>query len=558
MSLKYPINIELHQHVDRVVIKAACQATILNIEELKVLLKQFAETFKNMIDHPYSNTLDGLPLLNGNSETELSRSATPDSQLTDMVVFDQLDPRVSLFFRILAESTKVPLSAIKPNASLLSLGIDSITAIQISSKARKAGIPIHAVDILRSERAKDVFDTFAANEEHKIAQAYVHTSSSFTAPGTRDTILHQIKVDKGAIEDIYPASPGMRWLIGMWQLSRHLQFQHAFAFGLPSDIDEAKLKSALSALVNHHAILRSAFAFVDEKDVRIITFKELPEERLWSVRTINGGKPTDEILEKFMKDLVSSPLSTSIPPFQAIFLRCNGSVFFVIHLHHFQYDAWSMDLLIRDLERFYHGEKPINSSRLSHFLTSVDSARKSTEQMHYWQAYLAAPFQPSLLPKLVSSQRGGRQVITNYRALQDVVYLREQARAKSLSLNAVFLGCWARVQAEASAAGQATFGLWQLGRSWDIDDVDILAVPCMNVLPIHVTDTTLSLEVLCDVLQSTLRQRSPIVEQSYLDDISQWVGYERTMCNVFVNIIIGSSRSDGLLKPINVSCTKEL
>ena len=94
-----------------------------------------------------------------------------------------------------------------------------------------------------------------------------------------------------------------------------------------------------------------------------------------------------------------------------------------------------------------------------------------------------------------------------------------------------------------------------------MDGVDSLAVPSMNVLPVHVDSVDGTLKELASKVQVTLRQRSAVVEQSHLDDVNRWIGRDndQTLLNVFVNIVGKTDLSDGLdrnnefIQPVNVS-----
>ncbi|THH11834.1 hypothetical protein EW145_g392 [Phellinidium pouzarii] len=556
-KIQYPLNIELHQHVDRLVIKAACQLNILSETNLNDILRQFSDELTSIIDKPSDIALSELSFngvyLNHNGETtnlgigHINGSTGAESH--------ESDPQTSAFIEILAASTNVALANIKLDTPLVSLGVDSISAIQISSKARQAGLNIHAADVLRCQRPVDMLDIL--KEKRGKSKPMVHQQAFEITSEAKRSILRALDISFDTIEMISPASAGMKWLIGMWQLSGRSRFQHAFAFGLPSDVDEDKLKSAWSSLVKEHPILRSTFASTSASDVHIVTFKELPKERLWSTRVISNDRPSDQAISGILKDLVSSPLSTDLPPIQVVLLRCHGSKYFLVNLHHFQYDAWSFRLLINDLRHLYLGDHMVSSGNLVSLLHNCSSPSFKEGQKQYWQSYLPAPFTPSLFPSISVENDRDRLVYTDRKVLRNVPALRQRAHALSLSLNAVFLACWARVQADYSKTSSATFGLWHLGRSGVIDEIASLAVPSMNVLPIHVNTVRSDLHELSSKLQTALRQRSAIVEQSHLEDVNHWCGGDkRIMLNVFINIVATAElEEDGfgsLLSPINM------
>ncbi|KAG0707677.1 hypothetical protein DFH29DRAFT_1053034 [Suillus ampliporus] len=118
-------------------------------------------------------------------------------------------------------------------------------------------------------------------------------------------------------------------------------------------------------------------------------------------------------------------------------LLLNGlrSQYLLIRMHHFQYDAWSLALLIEDLSRVYLGQP-------------------SSEE--YWR------------PPAVQDED----------AVHGVSTLEQRARSSSYI-----------------SSDQVVFGLWHA-------DIDRLAFPCMNVLPMHAH--------IARGIQEDLRLRTPV------------------------------------------------
>lgn len=523
---------------------------------------------QDIIDEPQAIALTNFPISGRNSvaspdglcvDGDGSESLTNESG-TDL----HLSAQQEQLHEIIAISTKVPSSIIRPSSSLVSLGVDSISAIQISSKARKAGMTLHAGDILRCETLSDLYSVLSldgqsvtANEEEE--DTFIRAPS----PTLNKALLRRIGASPEVVDKVYPASAGIKWLVGMWQLSGRSRFQHAFAFKLPQNVDKDRLKSAWSRVVSESAILRSTFASTDSSNLHMVEFKHFPSERLWIERQSNSDVPGAEAVSEVMKELVSSPLSTVIPPAQAVYLQHIHETYFILHLHHCQYDAWSLKLIVNDIERIYAGETPIGSNNYESFIQHYLAGIAREEQMHYWSTHFSVPFVPSLLPRIQSDESKntqGRGVLTITAVLENLPALRQRAHQSSLSLNAIFLACWARVQATYSHAESATFGLWHLGRTGDAAGMENLTYPCMNVLPVHIDITGSSTHELCNHVQKTLRSRTAVIEQSYMEDISKWVAHSGILCNVFVNIVVTYEDDvdvdDGrgkILEPVNVS-----
>lgn len=534
------MNIELHQHRDHFAIKAASQKDYFNRAELGALVRDFSQNFLRIVNEPSAHVLphlpiddEQLPLTNGVNHDAKERSASIPA-----------DVRVSSFLAILSACVDAPPNSLRPDTPLITLGVDSITAIHISSKAREAGLQLHASDILRCQTPEDVIQVLESKATRNEVQ---RLSDPRLSADERDAVLTRISAPKDSVQEILPASAGMEWLIGMWQLSDRARFQHVFAFKLPADIDEDVLRSAWYGLVQKHPILRSTFVSTTGKDVSVVVFRNPSEERLWSHQDLSTESMG--IAEGVAEEMVSNPLTTDQPPCRAVLLSLRDSKILLLHLHHFQYDAWGLRLLANDLKSLYQGNGAICSGNLSSFLGNCNTDYFKEEQMRYWRDYLPVPFTPALLPRCdrTTTTECERLVHTDHQALRSISRFREQAQKLSLSLNVLFLASWARAQAKFSGADSATFGLWHLGRSGVVDDVDSLPIPCMNVLPVHADCLNASVITIADRIQKTLRHRSAIVEQSHLLDVDRWTGGNGTgtMMNVFVNVVATAELDKG-------------
>ncbi|KAL5529265.1 hypothetical protein ACEPAG_5250 [Sanghuangporus baumii] len=551
-KIQYPLNIELHQHRDRLIIKAASQVAFFDQAELEAIVQDFSQILIRIVNEPLGIVLPHLGI-DDNEQHSLANGFIHDIMKRPRSTL--ADVRISSFIAILSACVEAPPNSIQPDTPLVSLGVDSITAIQISSRAREAGLQLHAADVLRCQTPDDVILILESKTAEKDTQ---RRPNSRISTQLRDSILQRLGSSKDLIEDILSASAGMEWLIGMWQISNRERFQHVFAFELPTDVDEDALKSAWCTLVQRHSILRSTFVSMAGNDVNVVVFKKLTEERLWSRRDLSVEHSATKQIEDFAKEMVSRPLSTDLPPCRAVLFSSQGLKVLALHLHHFQYDAWSLRLLADDLESLYRGEGAHYSGNLSAFLENCNSKCFKDEQMRYWKSYLPSPFTPALFPqrnKGVATERE-RLFYLDRQALRGVSRFRQ--RTQELSLNVLFLASWAQVQAKLSSASSATFGLWHLGRSGIVNDIDSLPIPCMNVLPLHVDIRNVPVMQIAGRIQKALRQRSAIVEQSHLVDVDHWSSGNsgQVMMNVFVNIVatseVENGCSDSFLKLIDL------
>ncbi|TFK42523.1 peptide synthetase [Crucibulum laeve] len=535
-KVQYPINLEVRQHASGFTLECACHSDYFDAEELAVLLRRVSLFLRNIVTHPNAPALDDMPSVTGSPQTNAmdKPAETPISR-------PHQDIPASIRM-LLAIITKVQADFITSETPLAALGIDSITAIQMVGRFRRDGMRLSASDVVSSRTVGDMVAKIAEINGHSTNGKEVSVDINISSL-ERKEILSRF-AGTSTIDRITIASPGMKWLVAAFQRSQRSRFQHAFAYRLPDDVDSDKLKASWLKLVQRHPILRTTFATAPtHSQPRIVIFKSMHDDSVWSQEAAK-----DDVLSAVfskMKELVSNPPTSKEPPTKAIFLPSPQGRYMILYLNHFQYDAWSLQLLLHDLTSIYRGLEPCSSNDMSPFLEFSVNPAHATIQERYWKRVFPTVLEPTLFPVLTSPKATEslssleRIIVTVEDAISSSQICEQRARELEVSLQAIFLACWARVQNTYTCSGSATFGLWQAGRTGLVDDIARLAMPCMNVLPVNVPDVaSVGVIELAKRIQDDLRVRSSVIEQSDLESIHQWIGAPaKPLYNVFVNIV---------------------
>jgi len=219
-------------------------------------------------------------------------------------------------------------------------------------------------------------------------------------------------------------------------------------------------------------------------------------------------------------------------------------------------DAGSLPFLIRHLEAIYLGLEFHCEANLGSHLRSLSSTfSKRKIQEEYWREVFPPGWQPTVFVHPLPSPKEVRGNYFFHGVVSSLKELQEIARKANLTLQAILLAAWACVHSRECSASEATFGIWHSGRF-----TDNLAVPCLNLLPMRVTDTNRPILELAKTLMKDLQRRSGRLEQSRLRNISRWVGLEgKPLCNVYVNVLHTGPKTDGnptmgrVFEPVKVS-----
>jgi aryl carrier-like protein len=542
-------------------------------DELQNLVQAFQTSLEALVSQP-----DGLVSANSptmsftrltdvmtNNQTLNSAGDASDAGFGELV-------SVNAVQALLASITNTTTNLITSTTPLVALGIDSITAIQIAGHFRRAGMKLAVNDIIISQTVADMITkirpflaTGPGGPQSPLKPA---VGIGFQIPSTeKDAILARLGNNAKFVEHIMGASSGMKWLIGAWQRSDRSQFQHTFVYRLPANFDTGKIRQAWLLMLQRLPLLRSTFVCPKGGlEPRIVTFEPGRFED-WTEEQIDDDEILLPSVFARMKELVSSPPPTNRPPTRAVLLYSRERCYFGMHLHHFQFDAWTLPLISDDLSRLYLGLDTITTNDISSFLRAYTSNPENLEiQKEYWQSSFPRGFQPILLPALIPptkyTDRPERVIYTTKAAITNAALCEERARSLHVSLQAVFLACWAQVQGKYSSANFTTLGLWQAGRSGPIDDIARMVSPCSNIVPMYIPGLEGTAIDLAKNIQSDLRARTAPIVQSDLVQVDAWVGAKgKPLCNVVVNIIRISPdlmSQEGHLEQVEVCYTTHL
>ncbi|RPD66154.1 peptide synthetase [Lentinus tigrinus ALCF2SS1-7] len=537
ISVQYPLNIELHE--TGFVVEAACMSSIAGAAEFRQLVDQYAAFLCDIVRRPDSTWYTGLPDIPEHTPSEGNGHIPEEPEAVDSA----LDSRFDKFREILATTTKVEPSKIHPHSHLAALGIDSITAVQIVAKSRRVGLRLTAADVVQSRTVSDVLKkardvSLPATNGYASANGNGHAAAPVVELPRKvwTSLVQPHVVDE--VERVTHASAGMEWLIGMWQRSGGSRFQHVFGYRLAKGVNASKLQDAWYRLLRRHAVLRSTFVYDPTSGTpKLVIFKPDALSLSWRNEELDSSTDPLNAVQKRMKDLVSQPPSIDRPISRALFLHSPEAEYLLIHLHHFQYDAWSLQLLLDDLMRLYKGEDPQSSNDLDSFIRfALPGPDGERVQKQYWKAAFSE--KPAPFPRLCHKASTGRDVYTDTAAISGAEKLDQRSRELAVSLQSIFLACWARVQSNHAGRGAPTFSLWHSGRTGDVHDVERLACPCINVLPFSIPDAQgENILALAKQIQDVLQARSAVVEQSRLVKVHEWVGRHEPLSNVFINIV---------------------
>ncbi|KAK9762811.1 hypothetical protein K7432_011097 [Basidiobolus ranarum] len=441
---------------------------------------------------------------------------------------------------ILAEVGELPPSKVKSTTSIFHLGLDSISAIRVSSRLRSIGLNLNVAEILQQLNVKNMARLL--NERENSLQEYAPTGSfekgiKHLSNQFIESIPELLSVSNNSIEAILPCSPSQIFTISSWQNTNKTNFVSYFAFASSEKLSSSQLQASWLELLKKNSILRTAFIpTLDFKMpfVQVVLEQPVPQ---WTSEVVDQEQNL-ACIQNSVVNLASAPVYLSQPPIAAHCIEFVNSTVLVVGMHHALYDGWSLPLMMSELERNYNGIDPSSDSpNFTRFLDYV-FAQDNDTQRQYWRSYLEDS-KPLMFPPMNVANAGkARTFVIATDALDNIPQYEDICRENQTTLQAVFLAAWAKLQCTELNSEDSLFGLYHSGRSIPVEDVGSLMAPCINMLPLYVKNAnTMDVIDLSRRIQEDLARQIPF-QQAFIHDIQNTIGLGcDPLFNTYVNYL---------------------
>ncbi len=184
----------------------------------------------------------------------------------------------------------------------------------------------------------------------------------------------------------YPLSAAQRRIFISEQLDdKGIAYNLTNVFLMNGCMDIERLQEAVNCLAQHHESLRTSFDIVDG---------EMRQEVHTDVKIqITTGQCEERDIDEYLQEYVK-PFELGIAPlFRMCYLQLgDNKVALVIDMHHLIADGRSVRIVLRDLLRLYHLEKPLDKPHYSYsdyvywFEKRLNYRKEAGE--HFWSDFL--------------------------------------------------------------------------------------------------------------------------------------------------------------------------
>ena len=541
---EYAINFEVQQREADI---AVC-VNSTRIEDLKMFVRAFEQSLRDILDQPENPAAVYLATTHC-FENRVSKTAGIQMRrASEDRDADRSDAILRKLRNVLAGISGIPAENIADKSSIFSLGLDSISAIQIAQTGRKEGLSVTVADILQGRTVMGISHRIFQKEKEEGNYKYHQPKGEPTAGpslisnASRSEVLELVGVRDEDVEAVMPCLPGQSYHLATWLRSGRTLDEAAFIYDCPYSIDLDRLLSAWRKLRVHHPILRTVFTSTRSTSTVQVILKQtaVRSDAFYCLQLTSV-----DVIAKVVKQLVSRRFDLFIPPCELWLLRWKDRSVIVLRLHHALYDAWTVPALVRDLEAFYRDDNPtITDPEDTSILQSIARSSNASSSHAYWSQHLRDA-QPTILH---STDITANRTTFHFHHINipNLQQLDEQCKSSCISLPTLLILAFARTLARLTSTSSPVFGLFQIGRS---SLQSAAALPLLNITPLLTPNVLLlSAKESAEIIQNDLATRVPF-EQSYLHDILSQIGHGSTpFYNTFINILWSSpSANSGAL-----------
>lgn len=435
-----------------------------------VLLEQFpylpsGKVDKRKLESDYQNKLGG-----DNDENNVW--ATPTERIVQDVVRDILGP----FSR---------------RARFAAAGLDSLVAIRVASKLRSSGFDITTIGVLQAETLAELTKMCEIAKSTPVQRP---AKSPVSAP--RNVVPTLNGNAKGVVHTM-ACTPLQSAMLS--ETAAHAKaYMNWVELDLPGISNYDCVISALESLVEQNHILRTGFTETRDTDEFVqVVWKALPSSQI-------------EKVEHFHYEFDASKDSRLQHPLRIQVQQHGSSIMLLIHIHHALYDAWSLELLLDDLDNILMGVSPPSRPSFANVVKGyMDDtlAIDSWASKDYWKDHLLN-LDLRQVPSFHNTKTPTPGLAVAKLATNIVTSdLESVAKRLSSSAQSIFQAAYALVLGSYLGSSDICFGTVFSGRTLPIAEIEDIVGPCLSTLPIRIDiSAATTLQDLVQDLNSTNRK----------------------------------------------------
>ncbi|KAG6010299.1 NRPS protein [Claviceps maximensis] len=395
---------------------------------------------------------------------------------------DSIDIHVlTRVIEVLAVFSSVSKDQILETTSVFDLGVDSVSALQLSLVFKENGITgATPALIIRNPIVSDLVR--AATNLKKMANSNgdtraVHQRLQAWKHKYQGSICQVLCVEPDEIDYIAPCSPLQEGMISAALLEESSRpYFNWFDVQLSRDISMTALRRAWEETVRSLPILRTVFVKTTDGYLQIALSHA---KNCWRHQSVAQENEIEPLFDLEFSHWVADNASNILSPIQFIHVTGPDRQELRLHIFHGLYDGSSMRLIQDFATHIYKEETPACGPSF------VDALCRGPLQNFgfcrpFWEEHLR-DWRASPLPKMASLQEDSEQIISLSREFP-VGMLEKLRKEENVTLQAIILAAWT-VVLQNYVKKPPTVGVVVSGRAIDLPHIENTIGPLFNTIP---------------------------------------------------------------------------
>lgn len=438
----------------------------------------FKYLFQQILDSPHATTdRDNIP------STLLEDAHFPQLPWTDYETDeDELDATADGLSwskeeldvrKTFSELSQVPAQNIEHTTSLFKLGLDSINAVQIAALLRQKNYSVSASDVIDCKNCLRIARRIIENgcEAPNVAE---YDFTAFEA-GMRPLIANP------AACQVLPCTQMQCAMISAFVSSGGVNYLNEISLELQSGISQQMVEDKWTDLTGIHAMLRTGFAPVRHADCSyvMLQYDSFPGNRTISCLSNEFDHSTWKV--DTAKDVLAN---LHLPPWRLALAEDGRGVTMHLAVHHALYDATSLQLILSNFSQLLTGRPTQPAANIHSGLSTVikRSSGSLDAASSFWRQ-MGEQATVNRFPILTPLRELQREILIEERpSVLSNSDLRQLAKTRGVSVQAVILAAWTRILACYTGEEAVVFGVTLSGRT--CESTIATPLPCLTTVPV--------------------------------------------------------------------------
>ncbi|CAG8889549.1 unnamed protein product [Penicillium egyptiacum] len=404
------------------------------------------------------------------------------------------------------------------DTTIFQLGLDSINAVQVSSKLRGLGYKVLSGDILEAASIDQIASLLTSGA--KVVEEIEFDFELFQTHHLQ-FVCEQLEIPSQIVQSLRPCTPVQNGMLAIFTHSHGEVYFNRMCLSFSPPLEKTILKKAWSKVVAQHEMLRTGFVQLRDQQYPFAMITYHKNELPWC-KTTTSMADTPVVQGKHaLENLHQPPWSIEVE---------TGDNISIMHFSalHAIYDAQSLATIFADVRAACEGKTLAMTPPVTKTLGPILLESKSQiESAQYFWKELAPEVQPSKFPDLHPIRTNQRTLLTTtIRCAQSLKALEDACQEIGVTLQAAGQAAWARLLSAYIGESNVTFGTVLSGRNLSAA-AQHAVFPCMITVP-----TPLRIEGSNrQLLDRTLKRNALLVKNQFapLSHIQRWVGSDEPL-----------------------------